>query len=322
MPLIYIPPEPPAPPPKQWPKIPDPPGKALYWTGPDGVTHPLSGGRYVSLTGRTGFGVIRPDHVTDATMSGAAWMRDIRATPRLMSVPLLVQGDTPAEYLTAYRALQASVIHNRGGVLAPGWLRVVLPDGQWREIAAYYHGGLDPVESELDDMMWARQEHPNLEFYAPDPAFVGEEIPLAWRIVAPAAAFYPIYPLRVVSSQLGGSATVTSPGDLDSYPVWTITGPGTPTVTNLSTGEEWGFTQEIGVGQTVTVDCRPPDLAPDTGLTATDQTGEDWWPHFSDPPPQLFHLPPGRTDIQIAMTGATDDTRVTLRYRPRYQAGW
>lgn len=322
MPLIHIPPEPPAPPPRTWPKVPTPPGKTVSWTGPDGATHLLSGGDYTSLTGRRGFGVIQPDHVASTTMSGAGWLRDIRLTPRLMSVPLLIQAADPDSYLAAYRALQASVVHKRGGHLAPGVLRVTLPDGSWREIACYYRGGLDPHEDTLDDMMWSRQEHTELEFWAPDPAFVGPVVEQAWRIVAPPRRFYPLYPVTVTSSQLGGSATVTSPGDLDSYPVWEVTGPGAPTITDMSSGREWGFTTPLAPGQRVTVDCRPPDLAPETGLTAVDSTGEDWWPNFSGDTPDLWHLPPGRTDLQIAVAGATEDTRVSLAYRPRYQAGW
>ncbi|WP_160051425.1 phage tail domain-containing protein [Nocardiopsis sp. FR26] len=321
MPLIHLVPEPPPPPPREWPKVPTPPAKSVVWVGPDGTTLRLDAGHYVSVTGRAGFGAIIPDHITARTMSGAALMRDIRLTPRLMSVPLVVQGDTPEEYLAAYRALQRTLLHTDRGQLTPGTLRVEMPDGSAREIAAYYHGGLEPEERELDDMIWCRSEHPNLEFYAPDPAFQGPEVAQAWRIVAAPAAFYPIYPVRVTSSQLGGQATITNAGDLPAYPVWEIHGPGTPTISNTDTGESFGFTQALEAGQVLTVDTRPPDVEPVTGLTAIDSVGDDWWPYF-DGLPDLWHLPAGTTQLEISISGATEDTRVHLTYRPRYLAGW
>jgi hypothetical protein len=291
------------------------------WIGPDGTVFRLDDDPYTSLTGRTGFGPIRPEHVVERTMSGTALMRDVRLTPRVMTVPLLIQADTPSGYLSAYRALQASTIHKVRGSLVAGRMRVVLPDGSFREIPAYYQGGLDPVEDVLDDMLWSRQEHQDLEFYAPDPAFLGPGIPHAWQIVVAGRAFYPVYPLRLNPSQLGGTATVLNPGDLPAYPVWTITGPGTVTIANLDSGEQFGFSTELDPGQVVTVDTRPPDVAPDTGLTAVDDQGEDFWPHF-DRLPDLFELPPGETRLALDLTSATEASRVDLVFTPRYQAGW
>lgn len=321
MPLLHIPPEPEASEPRVWPKVAIPPAKVVEWTGPDGVTHRLATEPYVSITGRRGFGVITPEHVTERTMSGTVLMRDVRVTPRVMSVPLLIQDDTPEAYLAAYRALQASVVHKDRGTITPGTIRVILPDGSSRSIPAYYQGGLDPVEDHIDDMVWSRQEMPDLEFYAPDPAFQGPDISQSWRIVVDGRAFYPFYPLRLNPSQLGGSATVTNPGDLPAYPIWEITGPGTPTITNTDTGQEFAFTEELTAGQVVTVDTRPPDIAPETGLTAFDDSDTDFWPHF-DGLPDLFDLPSGQTNLSIALDAATSDSRVALTFAPRYQAGW
>lgn len=322
MPLLYVPPTREVQPPREWPKVPTPPPKELVWYGPDGSTIELTSGPYTSVTGRSGFGVVEPDPVVERTMSGAAWMRDVRATPRVMSVPLVIQGSSREEYLAAYRGLQRALRHHRpGGGIAPGVLRVVLPDGSWREIPAYYQGGLDMTEDVVDDLLWYRGEFPNLELYAPDPAFLGREEAHTWRIVVTARPFYPIYPVTLSPGELGGSATVTNPGDVDAYPIWELTGPGTPTVTNTDTGQSWGFTGELAPGQVVTVDTRPPDVAPDTGLTAVDGDGTDWWPNF-DGLPDLWTLPPGTTTLEVTMTGATEDSLIRLRFRPRYLAGW
>lgn len=322
MPLIIIPPPVPPPPPRVWPKVPTPPGKRIVWVAPDGDEFPLSDGDpYISVTGRSGFGRVVPDLVTSTTAPGAARLDDYRDSPRLMRVPLVVADRTPEEYLAAHRALVASTRHRRPDEIAMGRVRVELPDGSWRHIRAVYHGGLDPHEDELDDLMWSRQAHDSLEFWAPEPHFEGPEISMSWRLAADPVPFYPLYPLRVASSQVGGSATITSPGDAASYPIWEITGPGTPVVSNETTGQSWAFGEEIPAGTTVTVDCRPPSVAPETGLTAVDQNGVDWWDRFVGFP-TLWEIPPGETRLAAQMVGATPDTRLRLRFAPRYLAGW
>lgn len=322
MPLIIVPPPIPPDPPKVWPKVPVPPAKRFVWVSPDGDSFPLTDGdTYISVTGRSGFGRVVPELVTEGTASGAARLADYRDSPRLMRIPLVVEGDDPGAYLEAYRALVASTRHRRPGHVAMGRIRVELPSGQWREIPAVYHGGLDPQEDELDDLMWSRQDHPSLEFYAPDPYFVGPEQSLVWRLASERRAFFPIYPIRVASSQVGGDASITSPGDADSYPVWEITGPGTPVITNATTNQTWAFSEEVPPGETVTVDCRPPDIAPGTGLTAVDSSGADWWEAFEGFP-DLWAIPPGRTRLVANMIGANADSRLRLSFRPRYLAGW
>jgi len=322
VPLIIVAPPVPPVPPKVWPKVPVPPGKRIVWVSPEGQEFALTDGdSYTSVTGRSGFGRVEPDLVAEPTAPGATRLADYRDSPRLMRIPLVVAGQDPASYLAAHRALVASTRHRRPGHIAQGRIRVELPSGQWRDIAAVYHSGLDPHEDILDDLMWSRQEHASLEFYAPEPHFLGPEESLSWRLASDPVPFYPLYPLRVASSQVGGAATITSPGDAESYPVWEVTGPGTPVITNTDTSETWAFGTEIPAGATVTVDCRPPSVAPETGLTALDSDGVDWWPAFTGFP-TLWSIPPGQTRLAAQMIGATGDTRIRLTFRPRYLAGW
>ncbi|MFC9085363.1 phage tail family protein [Nocardiopsis dassonvillei] len=322
MPLIALAPPIPPDPPKTWPKIPDPPAKRILWISPDGREIPLTDGAgYTSITGRSGFGRVSPELVADATASGATRLADYRDSPRLMRIPLVIDGADPDAYLRAHRELVASTRHRRPGQVAMGAIRVELPDGSWRQIPAVYHAGLDPHEDVLDDLMWARQEHQDVEFYAPEPHFLGPPVSLAWRLAEAPRPFYPIYPLRLSSSQVGGSARIFSPGDADSYPVWEITGPGTPIMTSATTGQSWAFSEEVPEGTTVTVDCRPPSVAPETGLTAVDQDGVDWWWAFTGWP-ELWEIPPGEMVLSAQMTGATTASRIRLSFEPRYLSGW
>lgn len=321
MPLIYLPPPPPPPPPKTWPRPPVRPGKRVVWVGPDGTEVPLTDGDAVtSMTGRAGFGRLVPDLVADRGATGAGLLQDYRDTPRLMTVPLHVHGTTPDAYLDVWRRLVATTRHRGPDGPRPGRIRVELPDGSWRDITAYYHAGLEMVEDELDDLIWSRSRH-EVEFWAPDPYFQGPPVRMAWQLVADPRPFYPLYPVTVTSSSLGGVATITSPGDADSYPVWEIVGPGTPVVTNATTGQSWAFGEEVPAGEVVTVDCRPTDIAPETGLTAVDSQGTDWWGAFVGYP-DLWLVPPGESQLEVGMVGATSESRLRLEFRPRYLAGW
>lgn len=320
MPLIYLPSDAPSEA-TPWPRPERRPGKRVVWISPDGEEIPLTDGDAITtVTGRSGFGRVVPEIVETRGASGAALVQDYRDTPRLMTVPIHVHGSTPSEYLSTWRRLVAATQHRGAGRARPGRLRVELPDGSWREIAAYYHSGLEFDEDELDDLVWARSRH-DVEFWAPDPHFQGPPIRYAWRLVAEPRPFYPIYPVTVSGSSLGGSAIISSPGDADAYPVWELVGPGTPVLTRTDTGQSWGFGVEIPAGVTVTVDCRPTDIAPDTGLTAVDDQGVDWWPNFAGWP-ELWLIPPGDTQFEVAMVGATAESRIRLAFQPRYLSGW
>lgn len=308
------------PPPVIEPTTPTRQPKRVIWTDPAGRDFDLSTDGYSQLTGRFGFGVVEREVIVDRMPSGAGMLHAIRDTPRVLSMPLLISGTTTEEYLRRRRDLQEAFRHRRGGVDVPGRITVALPNGQRRSIAAYYHGGLDGEESFRDDLILRRQPFPELEFIALDPYWESEAIEIEWK-QAEAGAFFPILPVNLAPSQVLGDTTADNIGDAPAYPVWEIDGPGTPTVRNVTTGQEWAFTVSIPTGRTVTVDTRPPEIAPETGLTAVDDLGEDYWPNFADFP-QLWALEPGTNDLSLEVTAATVDTAVRMTATIRHQAGW
>jgi hypothetical protein len=300
--------------------------KAISWTSAAGVTIGLtdSEGGYISTTGRTGFGPVDAQIVSDAMWDGSSLVRTHRVQPRLMTVPLYVMGPDAATYLARLRALQATLRHpvdSATGLPVPGRVTVQLPDASARSLAAYYQGGATPTESDVDDVAAGWCALPNLQFYAPVPTWEGDAVSRTWQLAPSSAGVPPMPPVLLGSGAVIGSSAVTNPGDTDAYPVWSITGPGTVTIENADTGQSYAFTAAIGSGTTVTVDCRPVELAPLTGLTATDQTGTDWWPHLADYP-DFWTLPPGDTNLAITVTGATAASSVTVTFAPRYLGAW
>jgi hypothetical protein len=301
-------------------------GKQVTWTSASGAVIDLtdSDGGYISTTGRTGFGPVDAQIVSDQMWDGSTLVRTHRQQPRVMTIPLYVMGPDSDTYRARLGALRATLRHPvdpATGLPVPGRVTVSLPDASQRSIAAYYQGGGNPTEDQLDDVAAGWCVLPNLQFYAPVPTFEGDTVSKTWQLAPVSAGVPPMPPVLLGSGAVIGASTVTNPGDTDAYPIWTITGPGTVTVTNADSGQSYAFTTAIPAGTVVTVDCRPVELAPTTGLTAIDAGGTDWWPNLADYP-DFWTLPPGDTNLSITVTGATAASNVTVEFAPRYQGAW
>lgn len=296
--------------------------KRITWTGPDGSVHILTDvdAGFGSLRGRSGFGVAPRDVLYDDLATGGGLLRDIHDKPRVVHIPLAIWGDSQAEFLARWRPFVASLRHTIGGRQIPGMLTVQLGDGTTRRIAAYYLDGADPTE-------WVNRKGAtitDLQFLALSPHWLGE--PVTFRVTYPEAGsydFFPLLPVKLAPSTVstGGAVAITSPGDAQSWPVWRITGPGTPRLESLTSGQKIEFTAAVPDGRTVTIDTRPPELAPDTALTAVDDLGDNWWPSLTQFP-DLWPLEPGVNTVELAMSGATGDTRIDMALDPAYQAAW
>jgi hypothetical protein len=311
MPLVVGTGRPPAPSPTR------PQPKIFTWTAPGGDVIPLcdQGAGYLSLKGRAGMGMIPREVIYDANPDGGGIFRTIQDQVRVISYPLRIQGDTQTLYLERYRRLQRGFRHRRGGVDVPGTLTVGLPDGTSRSISAFYLGGLDPEEAELDDLLAVGQNHPRLEFLALDPYWTGGDISYTWASSAASVPFFATMPVHLSASQVLGNVTADLPGDADSYPIWTLTGPGTPLLANDTTGSELVFAEEIPDGTVVTIDTRPEQL------TVVDDEDENWYPNL-EAFPDLWVLEPGVNELRVEMSGATADSKVQMTAAVRWQTGW
>lgn len=304
------------------------PAKTVLWTMWDGsVTLNLSDrdAGYMNQPGRAGFGPVDAQVIADTLWDGSTLVRTHRPSPRTLVLPLAVIGSDPDDYRTKLDALWATFRHPPdavSGLPTPGRISVAQTDGTLRSLPAYYSSGGAPSEDELDDLAWALCFLPNLQFYAPVATWEGAAISQTWVLAGGGGAGVPpMPPVTLTTGSVIGTTAFTNPGDADSYPVWSITGPGTPTITNVDTGDAFQFTSAIGSGVTVTVDCRPPSLAPATGLTAVDNLSNDWWPSLANYP-AFWSLPPGTTNLTLTVSGATAATSVNLDLVPRYNGGW
>jgi hypothetical protein len=115
------------------------------------------------------------------------------------------------------------------------------------------------------------------------------------------------------ASQVLGTVSITNPGNADTYPVWTITGPGGPaTITNITYGESFSVTGTLGT-DVITVDTRPGQTDMRNQLSAPQ------WSRLGAGK-QLWALRPGAQEVGLVVTGATSATSVVMTFRPRYKA--
>ena len=61
---------------------------------------------------------------------------------------------------------------------------------------------------------------------------------------------------RIGNSSIAANAVIVNNGEITTYPIWTIAGPGkTPTFTNITTGESFQLNHELVAGEAVVIDA-------------------------------------------------------------------
>jgi phage-related protein len=179
---------------------------------------------------------------------------------------------------------------------APGAIRVTSPIGDVREIPCYYSAGLDMAE-QVGTSGPTMQTAP-ITFRAYEPYWRDlDSMTQVWTVGA-TPSFFPFFPLRLTSSQIAASGSINLGGDVETWPVWTITGPGAQIVLrNLTTGDALTFTTtSLGIGESITIDARPGRK------TVAKQDGTNVFSDL-DITSVLWSLRPGNNAIRLEMSG-------------------
>lgn len=196
-----------------------------------------------------------------------------------------------------------------------GRLRVIAPGGDSREIFCRVSSGLGISEVLGEDSAFYAQRI-SATFIAHDPYWysVGDTAIVYTGDVA-VATFFPFFPLRLSASAVFvNDNSINNPGDLEAWPVWTISGPASNIVlSNLTTSESINLNTAIVSGSTITIDTRPG------AKTVLADDGTSLFPLMT-PTSSLFSLQRGDNHIQIAMDSTTSTSSVRLAFRPRYLA--
>lgn len=182
-----------------------------------------------------------------------------------------------------------------------------------RQISCRYASGFEMVEA---NNRWVTA---GITFRCPEP-FWEDATPIieTWSPTTETKKFFPIPNpttgsfITLSQGNLITEVTVNNSGDMEAWPVWRITGPGSGQVKleHVESGQIIEFSRSLGPGETITIDTRP-------GVkTVMADDGSNEFRSLSSS--QLFSLPPGDNTLRFSIGGAETDTTVELSYRRQW----
>ncbi|MFB7597264.1 phage tail protein [Streptomyces sp. NPDC056160] len=273
---------------------------------------------YALAEGVSGLGAAPYALTSDPHPRGGTRLRHVQPQARTIVWPVLVKGADHMAFTKNWRGLGTAFTRtlrqNPDGSRTPGILEVARPDGSIRRIQVYYQDGWDGRGQTATGITW---DSAVVTLLAEDPYWEDATAVVVHRETGAPQDYLVPFP-TVSSSQVLGATTVTNPGDVDVWPVWTITGPATKIVfTRDDTADS--FTLDMTAtahgpllaGETVTVSTDPPRVRSGAGENLV--AGLNW------PSAVLWSLPPGDTPVVFQLTGASAGSAVDLTFYPRYE---
>lgn len=280
--------------------------ETVLWIDPDGGTLSFSRVEF-DIRGRW-FPSLALEEDTVPGQPGQR-LRAVRHGAMELALAVWIQAASGSALRTALRAAVRSLNPGRG----LGTLRVTTPAGDQRDLDCICVDGLSMTEK-LGESSTPTDQRLVLAFKAYEPYWKAtSDIVQDFTVGGSPATFFPFFPLRLTASEIAVDATVTNTGDVEAWPVWTITGPGSSIVLrNLTTGRDVtisGFT--LGAGETLTIDTRPGYK------TVARNDGANLWPYVATAS-SLWSLAEGSNSVRMEMATTTSSSALRLSYRTRY----
>lgn len=318
MPLIATLAVAPEPTPTPPPVIPVARPLGLTYVDPDGAEWPLSdrssGVVALALAGISG---PQPSLSSVSLPGGGGLPLSYQSAQRTITLGIFLEAADQDSFLTLQDRWARALWCERAGAVAPGTLIVQRPDGSARQIPVIHVDGGDQSDDDRtkSGLTWSSYV---LTLQATDPWWSDVEVGEAIEFKPPSASagILPLLPVELLPSLAMGSATVVNSGDADAWPLWQITGPGTPTLENVTTGRSWGLASALTAGETVTV-----LTGPFGHQYATDQLGANRWPDLVQSSPRdLWPLVPGTNELNLTLSGADADlgSLISMTYTRRW----
>lgn len=280
----------------------------LYWIDADGNEYQLTNqSTWIKLQGWTGRFMPTISFVEDdVPYYAGSRLRSVKVAAREVDIPFLVKGNSALELRTNIRNLLRMFDPSRGD----GTLRITGPDGMQRDLHCRYSGGFETQES--SDSTWSNMQKLALSFHAFDPYWYDSDPTITTWNIGKKTSFFPLLPMHVTSSEVIGLNTVMIGGDVECWPIWIITGPGSAIVLqNQTTGESITFNIPLLLGESITID---------TNIGKKTVFKNDGSNQFGSLTPEssLWSLIPGDNTVNIQVTDGNENTSVQLTYRNRY----
>jgi hypothetical protein len=290
----------------------------LTWIDPDGTAYVLTRqDDRDTVEGIRGRGMPPIRAVTELVPGQpGSRTRSLLHDARTVPVPVVFHDESQEQVRAILRGRMRLFDPTRGN----GTLRVLTPDGYERDLTCHYIGGMEVVEAPPDRGISADEAHQAgvLVLYADDPYWYDVD-PLEEQFTIDNATgqFFPIPNpttgsfVTLVGSTVFTTVTITLTADVESWPVWTITGPGSDlALRNLTTGATLDFSANGGLdliaAEVLTIDTRP------YRKSALLADGTNVMPYLTDAGSDLWALQPGDNVVQVELTGATEDSLVEL----------
>lgn len=289
----------------------------IEWVDADGVTTVLSADDSRMVEWNVS-GLLSPpvrfEEEGIPEMDGAR-LRAVHHSVREVFIPVWVHGTSAADLRTKVRQLVSALNPLRGD----GRLRVTSPIGDQRELVCRVSSGLEGVER-LGETSGIWSQSMPLLFRVWDPYWqdVSDTVSGPWNTGGNPGSFFPLFPLRLSSSEVFASVTVDNAGDVEAWPVWTLTGPGaSPKLKNLTTGKTLDLSAySIASGEVVTIDTRPTGS---TRKTITSSVNGNLYPYLTATS-ALWPFALGSNTVQVEMGSASDVSSVQVSRRHRWLA--
>ena len=285
------------------------------WYGVDGSVWSLGrqAGAYVLRSAVVG--MLHPafiDHVSASPAVDGQFYRSTRTLPRSLGFRIRLRQNGSRDFVETHRAFWRSWSPH-----TPGRLEIASIDSTrsiWLRLQSSGDAAFD-----ADPQRWAMLTM-DLEAIADDPYWLGEPIERSWGTSTPVPFYGPSGAgpsFWISSASTIDSATVTNPGDAESWPVWTIESTGVTSGVSLTV--DGGRIQLPGMvaGEAIRIDTHPAYGGAQRGsmvdgtFVATDPDIDGEFDLGGS-----RRIPPGQSvPVGISMTGSGS---VSVSFTPRY----
>lgn len=286
-------------------------GEITQWIDPDGVVTTLD----VDWDAKGRF--MPPPTFQEDVVPGqpGSVLRNVVHGPRDFTIRVVTTGADEPALRTAMRVMVSSMDPTRG----EGTISVTSPLGDVREIGCRYKSGLEIDET--PETGGTQSQQADVTFHTFDPYWRDFADSSKTFEIGAAPTFFPIFPIQLTSSQIVASDTINNDGDVSTWPVWTIQGPGSViTLRNTTTGRAIVLEDTVlGAGESITIDTRPTNSSP-TGKTIVKNDSTNLFSDLS-PLSALWELVRGNNAIQLEMAGAiVGASSLTMSWRRKWLA--
>ncbi|MEV0472322.1 phage tail domain-containing protein [Streptomyces prunicolor] len=253
-------------------------------------------------------------HTDDSPNLDGSMFRGARAVARQVLLPVFVYG-IDRRTLRDFKRKLANALNPKAGYCV---LTFVEQDGIPRRLQCYYTGGMEGNESaDTAGFSWISY---GIQLNAVSPWFYSDTQQAASWSFGTAQPFLgnPFFPVRLDDGTPSSSTlTVDNPGDIEAWPVWSITGPLKEFEFTGPDGTRFGIPAQAGgadclqSGRTLTIDCRPGYK------TVKDDQGTNYFPLMSSNP-SLWSVPSGTSTFQTDLVSGSGTPTVKMALDPRY----